>query len=168
MATDFGKVFGAIGAAQVTKKGDFVKEGDYLFEVAKVTLFDGNDGPVHVAELIVREATKKGPEEPSTVGTTVSFVSKLTGPTAKVAPGKIKGFTLAVAGPNAEALPADKIAELVRESCDETKQPFKGHLVKGSTSPFTSKNGTSGHSLNFTHVPGQKKAEIAARAAAQG
>jgi hypothetical protein len=168
MATNFGKVFGSIGAAQVTKRGDYVKEGSYLFEVAEVKLFEGNDNvPVHVAELIVREATKTGEGEPSAVGSTVSVVNKLGGATAKVAPGKIKAFTLALFD-LADDFDPNKVAQLVEETCDESTNPCKGRLIRGATYHFTSKGGTSGLGLNFSPVPNQTKKDIAARAAAQG
>lgn len=165
---NFGDVFGEIGKASVTTRSDYVKEGDYLLEVAEIVLFKGNNGPTHKARLIVREALKKGPDEPSAVGSSIGVVNVLAGPTAKVAPGKIKGFTLALFNLKDGDVPAEKVSALVQDSCDE-KNPCKGMLVRGSTSHFTSKGGVQGITLNFLPVDPTEnaKAKIAARAAAQ-
>lgn len=168
MSTNFGKVFSAIGAAQVSKRGEYVRPGKYLFEVAAIRMFEGNNGVTHVAELIVREAQKTDPDkEPSVVGSTVSVVNVFAGATAKVAPGKVKAFTEALFGVEGKLDPA-KSATLAEEACDEKKQPAKGMLIRGETYHFKAKSGTEGEGLNWTHVPGQSKQDIAARAAAQG
>lgn len=180
MATgSMAKAFEAIGSAKVTKNGEYVKyPGDYLFEVAQVKMFEGNNGVTHVTELIVREATKTDPAiDPHPPGARLSVVNVFSGPTAKVAPGKVKAFTEAIVG---QELSSNDAAAAVEESRNEdpTKKgddgkplpvnPFKGHLVRGTTFSFTSKAGNKGYGINWSHVPGQKPKDIAARAAAQG
>lgn len=179
MGNQFSKVFGAIGTASVTKRGEYVRPGKYLFEVQAVRMFDGNSGPTHVTELIVREAEKTDPNaEPSPVGSLVSAVNVFAGKTAKVAPGKVKGFTEALYG--VEGLAADIVATMVEETVNEDAaakdskgkplavNPCKGMLIRAYTNHFKSKTSdTEGENINWIHVPGQKKADIAARAAAQ-
>jgi len=175
---NFSDVFASIGAAKVVKRGEFARPGKYLFEVAEVKLFKGNSGPTHVAEFIVREAEQTHPTElPSPVGSIVSAVNVLSGPTKDVAPSKIKGFTEALLG--MEGADAATVSSAVLETVNDDANakdakgkalpvnPCKGMLVRAYTTHFRSKKGTEGESLNFVHVPGQKKAEILARAAAQ-
>ena len=172
MANEFAGVFGEIGKASVTERSDDVKEGDYLFEVAEIVLFKGNNGPTHKVRLIVREALKKGAEEPSAVGSEVGVVNLLGGKTIKVAPGKIKGFTLALFGLNESDITAEKASELAMESC-AASNPCKGFLVRGSTVWWTSRAQVRGLGVNFSPatIPGPKgensAAKVAARAAAQ-
>ena len=168
MANEFAGVFGEIGKASVTERSDDVKEGDYLFEVAEIVLFKGNNGPTHKVRLIVREALKKGAEEPSAVGSEVGVVNLIGGKTVKVAPGKIKGFTLALFNLKDGDVPASKVAALVQESCGE-KNPCKGMLIRGSTVWWESKANVRGLGMNFSPVDPTEntKAKIATRAAAQ-
>lgn len=179
MATSMAKAFEAIGSAKVTKNGEYIsRPGKYVLEVAQVKMFEGNSGVTHVAELLVREATKTDPAiDPHPVGALLSAVNVFSGATAKVAPGKVKAFTEAIIG---QELGADDAAAAVEESVNEDPakkgddgkllpvNPFKGHLVGASTYPFTSKAGNKGLGVNWSHVPGQKPKDVAARAAAQG
>lgn len=161
--TGMAGVFKSIGDAKVTTRGEFAKPGDYLFEVAVIKFFDGNAGHTHVVEFFVREAVQKGAEAPSAIGSRVSVVNLFSGNTAKVAPSKVKGFTEALLGLSE----ADDVGSQVEKSVSETN-PCKGMLIRADSYEFKSKAGTKGTSLNFRHVPGQTKAEIKARAAAQG
>lgn len=165
---NFGNVFDDIGKASVTTRSDDVKEGDYLFEVKEIKLFKGNNGVTHKATLIVREAVKKGSEEPSAVGSEVGVVNLLGGKTIKVAPGKIKGFTLALFGLKDGDIEAAKVSALVEETCGEAN-PCKGRLVRGSTVWWTSQAQVRGLGVNFSPADAVEntKAKIAARAAAQ-
>ena len=156
-------VFKAIGEAKVTVRGEYAEPGDYLFEVAAIKFFEGSSGWTHVAEVLVREAVQKGVTPPNAVGTRVSLINIFAGKTEKVAPGKVNGFTKALLGLSA----ADDVPAQVEKSIVESN-PCKGMLVRADSYTYTTKAGTKGTGLNFRHVPDQTKAEIKARAAAQG
>lgn len=170
---DFSSVFGKIGSADVTQRGDFVRDGKYLLEVSEIRLFQGQSGPTHVAELIVREAVaKKAGVEPNAVGSKVSFVNVIAGKTKDVAPSKIKDFCLTLVGKDVKQTPAQEAASVVeRMSGTDTDREkgklARGMLIRGETYEFTSRAGNHGVGINWTHVPGQTKEERQARAAAQ-
>lgn len=173
MGNPFENFLNKVGSADVTTRGEFVRDGAYLFEVVEIRYFDGNAGPTHVVECIVREAEARTPGvTPNAVGSKVSFVNVLVGKTKDVAPGKIKGFALALFGKDVKLTPADEAAAIVgritgSDTDREKGKVARGMLVRGSTYPFTSKSGNSGVGINFEHVPGQTKEQVQARAAAQ-
>ena len=173
MGNSFENFLSKIGSAEVTTRGEFVRDGAYLFEVAEIRYFEGNAGPTHVAELIVREAEARTPGvTPNAVGSKVSFVNVLVGKTKDVASGKIKGFALALFGRDVKLTSADEAAAIVSritgsDTDRERGKVARGMLVRGSTFPWKSRSGVEGVGVNFEHVPGQTKEAVQARAAAQ-
>ena len=169
----FDSIFSKIGSAEVTKRGDFLRDGDYLLEVSEIKLFNGNSGATHVVELIVREAkAKKVGVEPNAVGSKASFVNVLAGKTKDVAPGKIKGFCLEFVGEDVKRTDPAKAGQIVAQITGTDTDPARGRIMRGAmiraeTYEFTSRSGVQGVGVNWFHVPGQTKSDIAARAAAQ-
>lgn len=84
--------FSKITGAKASRTGNWAKFGIYLFEVLSLQFFKGNSGDTFVAEFKVLEAKKSCTEEPSAVGSTVSYVEICDGKWADSASGRAKAF----------------------------------------------------------------------------
>lgn len=114
--------FDGIEEAKTSDRNPFIEPGIYLLEVQKITAFNGkNKVPTFAAEFKVLEAqTTTG--TPNAVGSTVSYVEKLTKDTAL---GNLKDFASGLSGRPKSSITKNDMDLLVSE-----KQPAKGVKVR--------------------------------------
>jgi hypothetical protein len=112
-----------IAKAKASKNGNYVRPGKYLFEVQKVDVFDGYNGTMFLAELIVLESSSTGARDragnvitPNPVGSWCSYVVNLGN---ECGPGNAKAFVMALFNEPEEEVTSEVLAELC--SVDEFK-----------------------------------------------
>ena len=157
-----------VAKSQATKGGNFIKDGQYLFEIQSVINEQKTDGECFIVEFKVLESAQTMPDVvPNAVCSSCSVVWNLD--KHKSSPGNVKGFILGLFGSDESDTPENEILETAQELVG-SKQPARGMLIKDETFRGTIRSGANAGNPITKHkwmaVPNQADADIAKRRAA--
>ena len=130
-------LFSGMSDAEVGTSKVYFLPGDYVVQIRRVIYKDGRRDKFYIAECLILESTN--PERPK--GTSASWLQKMSGASAEVALGAIKGFLAACEGVdplNKDAVTAaftdqngqDISEEIATMSVDEAQNPLGGVVLR--------------------------------------
>ena len=161
-------VFSGMGGTRSTQGGNYIRPGNYLWQVARVKQQESQVGSrtFFIGELTVIESEATDEEvKPNAVGEDVSFVVEVPGDYPDLSLGNIKAFLGAAFGAQAalqgdDGPSDDEIDEALTDHAVSEDNPLAGIFVGGKAFHKKTKKGTNFTRINWS-VP-DNVAELAA------